>query len=58
MDRLRQAPFLHHFGGKVFISQYEALKALDPAFIASVHTATGERTAGIAQRGVNDAHSS
>jgi len=58
MDRLRQAPFLHHFGGQVFISQYEALKALDPAFIASVHTANGERTAGIAQRGVNDAHSS
>ncbi|MDH0727321.1 sulfate permease [Stutzerimonas stutzeri] len=30
MDRLRRSDFLEHFGGQVFISQYEALRALDP----------------------------
>lgn len=30
MDRLRRTDFLEHFGGQVFISQYEALRALDP----------------------------
>lgn len=30
MDRLRHSDFLSHFGGQVFISQYEALLALDP----------------------------
>lgn len=30
MDRLRNTDFLAHFGGQVFISQYEALLALDP----------------------------
>ena len=30
MDRLKQSDFLHHFGGRVFISQFEALAALDP----------------------------
>ncbi|QUE77594.1 SulP family inorganic anion transporter [Stutzerimonas stutzeri] len=30
MDRLRRTDFLQHFGGQVFISQYEALRALDP----------------------------
>lgn len=30
MDRLRRSDFLRHFGGRVFISQYEALRALDP----------------------------
>lgn len=30
MDRLRRTDFLEHFGGQVFISQYEALLALDP----------------------------
>ncbi|MBA4691400.1 MAG: STAS domain-containing protein [Pseudomonas sp.] len=30
MDRLRQGNFLSDFGGQVFISQYEALLALDP----------------------------
>ncbi|WP_417791154.1 SulP family inorganic anion transporter [Stutzerimonas xanthomarina] len=30
MDRLRGTDFLEHFGGQVFISQYEALLALDP----------------------------
>ncbi len=29
MDRLRRTDFLEHFGGQVFISQYEALLALD-----------------------------
>ena len=29
MDRLRRTDFLEHFGGSVFISQYEALLALD-----------------------------
>jgi len=29
MDRLRRTDFLDHFGGQVFISQYEALLALD-----------------------------
>lgn len=31
MDGLRRASFLEHFGGRVFLSQYEALAALDPA---------------------------
>ncbi|MCF7202813.1 SulP family inorganic anion transporter [Pseudomonas oligotrophica] len=31
MDQLRRASFLQHFGGQVFISQYEALACLDPA---------------------------
>lgn len=30
MDRLKRTDFLEHFGGQVFISQYEALRALDP----------------------------
>lgn len=30
MDRLRRTEFLQHFAGRVFISQYEALLALDP----------------------------
>ncbi len=30
MDRLRRTDFLEHFGGQVFISQYEALLNLDP----------------------------
>jgi SulP family sulfate permease len=30
MDRLRRTDFLEHFGGQVFISQYEALLTLDP----------------------------
>jgi len=30
MDRLQNTDFLAHFGGQVFISQYEALLALDP----------------------------
>lgn len=31
MDGLRRASFLAHFGGRVFLSQYEALATLDPA---------------------------
>ncbi len=30
MDQLRRSRFLEHFGGQVFVSQYEALQALDP----------------------------
>lgn len=30
MDRLKQSDFLAHFGGRVFISQFEALAELDP----------------------------
>jgi SulP family sulfate permease len=30
MDRLKQSDFLDHFGGRVFISQFEALAELDP----------------------------
>ncbi|MEA3300576.1 MAG: sulfate permease [Pseudomonadota bacterium] len=30
MDQLRQSDFLDHFGGRVFVSHYEALLALDP----------------------------
>lgn len=30
MDRLKQSDFLEHFGGRVFISQFEALAELDP----------------------------
>lgn len=30
MDRLKRSDFLEHFGGQVFVSQFEALRALDP----------------------------
>ena len=30
MDQLRRSDFLEHFGGEVFVSQYEALRVLDP----------------------------
>lgn len=30
MDRLKRSDFLAHFGGRVFLSQFEALAALDP----------------------------
>lgn len=30
MDQLRRSDFLEHFGGQVFVSQYEALRTLDP----------------------------
>jgi SulP family sulfate permease len=30
MDQLRRSSFLEHFGGQVFISQFEALKTLAP----------------------------
>jgi len=30
MDRLRKSDFLQHFGGQVFLSQFEALKTLAP----------------------------
>ena len=30
MDQLKRSDFLERFGGRVFVSQYEALRALDP----------------------------
>ena len=45
MDRLRQSDFLEHFGGKVFISQFEALAELDPQ---TTHHAIGLRRNGLA----------
>ncbi|MCM2332135.1 MAG: SulP family inorganic anion transporter, partial [Pseudomonas sagittaria] len=45
MDRLRQSDFLEHFGGKVFISQFEALAELDPQ---TTHYAIGLRRNGLA----------
>lgn len=30
MDQLRRSDFLEHFGGQVFVSQYQALRVLDP----------------------------
>ena len=45
MDRLRQSDFLEHFGGKVFISQFEALAELDPQ---TTHHALGLRRNGLA----------
>jgi hypothetical protein len=30
MDRLQRTNFLHHLTGKVFLSQYQAIAALDP----------------------------
>jgi SulP family sulfate permease len=30
MDQLRRSDFLEHFGGQVFVSQYQALRTLDP----------------------------
>ncbi|MNG27218.1 putative transporter [compost metagenome] len=30
MDQLRRSDFLERFGGQVFVSQYQALRALDP----------------------------
>lgn len=36
MDRLKQSSFLEHLTGKVFLSQYDALKALSPVLAATV----------------------
>ena len=33
MDQLRRSDFLQRFGGQVFVSQYEALRTLDPASV-------------------------
>ena len=30
MDQLKRSDFLERFGGRVFVSQFEALRALDP----------------------------
>jgi SulP family sulfate permease len=30
MDQLKRSDFLERFGGRVFVSQYEALRTLDP----------------------------
>ncbi|MFM9939715.1 MAG: SulP family inorganic anion transporter [Hyphomicrobiaceae bacterium] len=35
MDRLRRSHFLQELTGRVFLSQYEAMKTLDPALIAA-----------------------
>lgn len=34
MDRLKRSPFLEHLSGRVFLSQAEAIAALDPASMA------------------------
>jgi len=34
MDQLHRSEFLRHFGGQVFVSQYAAMKTLDPASVA------------------------
>lgn len=39
MDQLKRSDFLQRFGGQVFVSQYEALRQLDPA---SVLRASGD----------------
>ncbi|MDY0250505.1 MAG: sulfate permease [Pseudomonas sp.] len=33
MDQLHRSEFLHRFGGQVFVSQYAAMQALDPASV-------------------------
>ena len=38
MDRLRRADFLSRFGGQVFVSQYEALRCLDPDLLGRQRT--------------------
>ncbi|MNY80613.1 hypothetical protein D3C86_2217420 [compost metagenome] len=53
MDRLRQSDFLEHFGGKVFISQFEALAELDPQ---TTQRASGLRRNGLAG-GLHSPHS-
>ena len=30
MDRLKRTDFLEHLTGRVFLNQYQAIKALDP----------------------------
>lgn len=44
MDRLSQTDFLEHFGGRVFISQFEALAELDPQ---TTRRAIGQRRNGL-----------
>ena len=44
MDRLSQTDFLAHFGGRVFISQFEALAELDPQ---TTRRAIGQRRNGL-----------
>ncbi len=36
MDQLKRSDFLQRFGGRVFVSQYQALLALDPASCAAL----------------------
>jgi hypothetical protein len=33
MDRLQHTEFLHHLRGQVFLSQYQAIKALAPEMV-------------------------
>ena len=49
MDRLKQSEFLTHFGGRVFISQFEALAELDPQ--------TTQRAIGLRRNGLLSLHS-
>lgn len=49
MDQLRRSDFLDHFGGQVFISQYEALRFLAPHSIqhSLIRLETPSKSAGI-----------
>jgi sulfate permease, SulP family len=35
MDKLQRTEFLHHFGGQVFLSHYQAITALTPEVLAT-----------------------
>lgn len=50
MDRLRRSDFLDRLGGRVFLSQYQAMCALAPETVAQA-MAAGSRPPGIAAGG-------
>lgn len=45
MDKLKRSRFLDHLSGRVFLSQFEAMNALDPARFRPVGAPTGATTA-------------
>lgn len=54
MDRLRRSEFLQHFGGRVFVSQFQALAELDPEVTRSAMADAGTVAFGPPSGGLSD----
>jgi SulP family sulfate permease len=54
MDRLRRSEFLQHFGGRVFVSQFQALAELDPEVTRSALADAGTVAFGPPSGGLSD----